>query len=59
MNDKIRLLRLQKGLSQENIAHELNITQKAYSKIENGQTSLSLDKIVKIAKILVKKTSLV
>lgn len=52
MNKKLRTLRQQKGLSQENIAHELGISQKAYSKIEKGESSLSHDKIIKIAKIL-------
>lgn len=49
---KIRILRQQKGLSQENIAFELGISQKALSKIENGESSLSYDKLLKIAKIL-------
>ncbi|APY12859.1 hypothetical protein BWZ22_13375 [Seonamhaeicola sp. S2-3] len=52
MNKKLRTLRLQKGLSQENIAFELGISQKAYSKIENGESSLSHDKMIKIAEIL-------
>ena len=55
MNKKLRKLRQEKGLSQENIACELGISQKAYSKIENGKTSLSHEKLLKISKIL-KKT---
>lgn len=52
MNKKLRFLRLKKELSQENIAFELGISQKAYSKIENGQTTLNHDKLLQIAKIL-------
>jgi transcriptional regulator with XRE-family HTH domain len=52
MNKRLREIRLRKGLSQENIALELKITQKAYSKIENGETSLNHDKLLKVAKVL-------
>lgn len=52
MNNKIRLLRLEKGLSQENIALELGISQKSYSNIENGKTKLDFEKIVQLGKIL-------
>lgn len=51
MNNKLRELRLSKGLSQESLAHELGISQKAYSKIENGQVCLSQDKMLKLSKI--------
>lgn len=52
MNKKLRTLRQQNGLSQENIAFELGISQKAYSDIENGKTELKLVVIYKLAKIL-------
>ncbi|MCP4551789.1 MAG: helix-turn-helix transcriptional regulator [Bacteroidetes bacterium] len=52
MNKKLKVLRQKKGLSQENIALELGISQKAYSKIENGQTLLNHEKLFKIAEIL-------
>lgn len=51
-NDKLRELRYKKGLSQEDIAFELGISQKAYSKIENGKVCVNNEKIVKIAEIL-------
>jgi transcriptional regulator with XRE-family HTH domain len=51
MNKKLRDLRLTKGLSQENIAFELGISQKAYSKIENCKVNLSQEKMDKISKI--------
>jgi transcriptional regulator with XRE-family HTH domain len=34
------------------MAHELNISQVAYSKIEKSETKLSLDRLFKIAEIL-------
>lgn len=52
MNNRLRQLRLQKGLSQENIAFELGISQKSYSNIENGKTELKLNIISQLAKIL-------
>jgi len=49
---KLRKLRLQKGLSQENIAFELGISQKSYSNIENGITILKHEHILLLSKIL-------
>lgn len=49
---KIKKLRELKNLTQEYMADELGITQGAYSKIENGETDLSLSKLDKIAEIL-------
>jgi transcriptional regulator with XRE-family HTH domain len=51
MENKLRLLRLKNNLTQENIAFELGISQKAYSKIENGQVRLTQDKVGKLSKI--------
>lgn len=50
--EKIKELRYKKGLSQENMAHELKITQPAYAKIESNETSLSVERLISIAKIL-------
>ena len=55
MNDvgeKIRLQRLTKRYSQEYMAFALEISQAAYSKIECGETKLTLDRIYEIAEIL-------
>ena len=51
MKNKLRKLRLEKGLSQENVALELGITQKAYSDIENGKTYLKKDSILKLVSL--------
>ena len=50
--EKIRLLRLQRGLSQQNIADELNLTVPAYSNIERGVTEVNLSRLSAIALIL-------
>jgi transcriptional regulator with XRE-family HTH domain len=47
--EKIRKFRLEKGYSQEYMAHQLDISQNAYSKLERGSTRLTLDKLEQIA----------
>ena len=49
---KIRKLRLKKDYSQEYMASRLGISQKAYSKIERGETALNHERLYQIAKIL-------
>ena len=46
---KIRELRLMKGYKQEYMAYKVGITQTGYSKIETGETSLSLERAGVIA----------
>lgn len=50
--EKIRLLRLSRNLSQQNIADELNITVAAYSNIERGVSDINLTRLEAIARIL-------
>ena len=57
MENKLKSLRLKNNLTQENIAFELDISQKAYSKIENGQVRLSQDRMAKLANIFKISTS--
>lgn len=49
--DRLRLVRVSKGMSQENVAKALNITVGAYSKIERGVTKLSLNRLADLANI--------
>lgn len=51
IGEKIRLIRTIKGLTQDNVSAELGLSQKAYSKIERGETKLSLDVIEKLSVI--------
>jgi XRE family transcriptional regulator, regulator of sulfur utilization len=49
--EKIRLLRLQKGYSQENMAELLGVSTTAYGDIERGKTELTLNRIGQIASV--------
>lgn len=49
--DRLRLIRVSRGMSQDNVAKALNITVGAYSKIERGVTKLSLNRLDDLAKI--------
>lgn len=49
--NNIRRLREWNSLTQQNIADELNISQKHYSRIELGQVDISLSTLEKIAAI--------
>lgn len=51
IGDKIRKIRELKGLSQENVAAELEMSVTGYGKIERGEVNLSYDKLIKIAQI--------
>ncbi|GAB3940278.1 hypothetical protein GCM10028805_01790 [Spirosoma harenae] len=50
--EKIRLQRLQRGLSQENMADLLNLSTTAYGDIERGKTDLTLSRLNQIASVL-------
>ena len=48
----IRTLREKQGYSQLYVATKLNISQNAYSKVELGQTKITLDTLFALAEIL-------
>ncbi len=48
----IQELRLQKGIKQELMAEGLGISQSAYSRIESGQSKISIETLRKIATLL-------
>mgnify|MGYP000223336337 CR=1 FL=1 len=50
--DRIRLARLQQGLSQENMADLLGLSTTAYGDIERGKTELTLNRLTQIASVL-------
>jgi transcriptional regulator with XRE-family HTH domain len=50
--DAIRLARFKKRLKQEEVAVKLNVTQGFYSKIENGQSKLTLSLFEQLVLIL-------
>lgn len=49
---RIRKIRETKELKQEDMAYVLEISQKAYSKIETGATKLSVERLIEIANLL-------
>lgn len=52
LGNKIRILREIKGLSQENMARSLAISQQAYQKIEDGSTKVSIERAQQISQEL-------
>lgn len=50
--ENIKRIRKQKGYSHQNMAHELDISQVGYSKLEKNDTRLSVERLYKIAEIL-------
>ena len=50
--NKIKEIRKDKGYSYEYMAHLLEISQVAYSKIEKNETKLTVERLYKIAEIL-------
>ena len=51
LNDKIARLRKKKGLSQEQLANELEVSRQAVFKWESGENTPDLEKIKKLAKL--------
>lgn len=52
MGNRIRVLRVSRELSQENMAAELKLSIGAYSNIERGVTDISISRLYRIAEIL-------
>jgi len=52
IHNKIKKLREQSGLTQQEIADKLNVHLKTWQKIENGVTKLDIERLQKIAEIL-------
>lgn len=50
--DRIKQIRIEKGISHEAMAYNLGISQTAYTKIEKNETKLTVDRLFKIAEIL-------
>ncbi|WP_019990838.1 helix-turn-helix domain-containing protein [Rudanella lutea] len=51
LSERIRLRRLQRGLSQENMADLLHLSTTAYGDIERGKTDLTLSRLSQIAAV--------
>ncbi len=51
VHEKIRFLRTLKGWSQEEIAHNLDMSISGYGSIERGETDIPLSRLEQLAKI--------
>jgi len=49
---KIKQIRELKNITQEHIANQLGLSTRAYSKIETGETQLTINRLNEISKIL-------
>lgn len=52
IGNKIKNIRELKNLTQEFIAEKLDVSQAAYSRMENGETKITDEKLAQIAEIL-------
>jgi transcriptional regulator with XRE-family HTH domain len=52
VGNKIRLLREERGLSQENMAASLDMTQSNYARLEKDDNRISIPRLIVIAKTL-------
>jgi transcriptional regulator with XRE-family HTH domain len=52
IGERIRMVRLAKKLSQENVAEMLGLTVTSYGKIEQGKSDISISRLQDIAKTL-------
>ncbi len=52
LGQKIRLMRELRGLKQETVATELDMTQSGYGKIERDETDVPFSRLTEIAKVL-------
>lgn len=50
--ENIRKIREWKGLSQQNMADSLDVSQKHYSRIETGNVDISISKLLAICEVL-------
>jgi len=52
LSEVIKSSRIQKGLKQEDVARELQVTVQTYSKWENGKTEPKASQVAKLASLL-------
>ena len=52
VNDRIRQIRISKSLTQEYVAEKLGIDTVNYGRIERGQASLTVDRLMQLSEIM-------
>lgn len=50
MDNRVKELRLEKGLKQDELASKINVSQQTISRIENGETSLPADLLIHLSR---------
>lgn len=48
----LKKIRINKKMSQQNIANHLNVSQKTYSNLENNKSSFSVSQLVMVSEVL-------
>lgn len=56
IGSRLKKLRKEKGLLQQDVANHLNISRQAYCRYENNQREVSLDILVKLADLFEETT---
>lgn len=51
LGDRIRVLRMTRGLTQEQVAEKIGMSRQRYARMENGVTSISLDILSKVSEL--------
>lgn len=51
-HEKIQVLRKAKGLTQDDLAEQLNMSKNGYANIEQNNTKLTIDRLVQISAVL-------
>ena len=57
IHERVKIIREEKKLSQDFIAHELGLSQSQYSRRENGEIKFDVDEILRLSKALETKVS--
>ncbi len=52
LNEKLKIARLTKGWTQEELAEKLGYSTNGYAKLERGENGISLEKLEKLAEVL-------
>lgn len=52
IHEKIQMLRKAKGLTQDDMAEQMNMSKNGYANIEQNNTKLTIDKLIQISAVL-------
>ncbi len=58
ISEKIRMMRLEAGMTQDELAKKMKTTKSAISRLENNFSSMKIETIEKVAKVFNKKLSI-